>query len=65
MSRKSMIVLIYRRHQALNHIYSWVIEIMLSRFMDATNNGVSDLMIGFIGLLVQSLMITINYNYSQ
>jgi hypothetical protein len=37
----------------------------LSRFTDTTNNGVSDVMIRFKGLLVQSLVITINYNNSQ
>jgi hypothetical protein len=34
--------------------------------MDMTNNNkVSDVMIGFIGLLVQSLVITVTYNNSQ
>jgi hypothetical protein len=33
--------------------------------MGVTNNGVSDVMIGFIELIVQSLVITINYNNSR
>jgi hypothetical protein len=32
--------------------------------MDATNNGISDVLVGFIGPLIQSLIITINYNNS-
>jgi hypothetical protein len=33
--------------------------------MDVTIDGVSDLMIGFIGLLIQSLVITIDYNNTK